>query len=68
MDALVGYRSIIFAFVAFMSEALARFGITIDADGVTNSIITLGSIALAIWFKVKANQRETALKQEVAKQ
>lgn len=62
MALLVGYRTIIFALVAFLSELSARFGITIDADGTTNSIITLASIVLAIWFKYKANVREKDLK------
>jgi len=66
MFSLVGYRTLIAAGVAFASELLAKVDITIDADGTTNSIVTLGGILVAIYYKLVANKRETSLKAEVA--
>lgn len=66
MSALVGYRTLIAAAVAFASELAARFGITIDVDGTTNSIVTLAGIAAAVYFKLAANKREATLKKQVA--
>lgn len=65
-----GYRTMIAAAIALLAEVLRRVGLEIDAagvDGLVNSIVIIGSTLAAIVFKVKANEREADLKDQVGK-
>lgn len=54
---LTGYRTIISAAVALLGEVLRQSDITIDADGLTNSIMIIGGAVGAIYYRVKASPK-----------
>lgn len=52
---LAGYRTIIAAVVALLGEVLRQFGVELDGEGLTNSIMIIGGAIGAIVFRIKAN-------------
>ena len=51
---LAGYRTIIAAAVALLGEVLRQFDVTIDAEGITNSVMIIGGAVGAIYFRTQA--------------
>ena len=54
---LAGYRTIIAAAVALLGEVLRQFDITLDAEGVTNSVMIIGGAAAAIYYRTQAKPK-----------
>ena len=54
---LAGYRTIIAAAVALLGEVLRQFDVTIDAEGITNSVMIIGGAVGAIYFRTKAEPK-----------
>lgn len=54
---LQGYRTIIFSAVALLGEFLRQFDVTIDTEGVTNSIMVIGGAIGAIYFRTQAKPK-----------
>ena len=54
---LNGYRTIIAAAVALLGEVLRQFDVTIDAAGLTNSIMVIGGAVGAMYFRAKAQPK-----------
>lgn len=55
-----GYRTIIALLVALLGELLKLAGIEIsaaDQDGLVNTIMVLGGIAAAIWYRIDAKRK-----------
>lgn len=63
MIALQGYRTIIAAVIGAIAQAV---GLEMDADAATQGIILAVTLVVTIWMKLKANLRESQLKQEVS--
>jgi uncharacterized membrane protein len=53
---LSGYRTIIAASVALAGEILRQFGVELDQDGLTNSIMIIGGAVGAIYFRFVATR------------
>ena len=51
---LAGYRTIIAAAVALLGEVLRQFDVSIDAEGITNSVMIIGGAVGAIYFRTQA--------------
>jgi hypothetical protein len=54
---LTGYRTIIAAAVALLGEILRQFDITLDAEGLTNSIMIIGGAVGAIYYRTQAKPK-----------
>jgi hypothetical protein len=52
-----GYRTIIAAAVALLGEVLRQFDISIDAEGLTNSIMVVAGSVGAIYFRTQAKPK-----------
>ena len=63
MIALQGYRTIIAAVIGAIAQAI---GLEMDADVATQGIILAVTLVVTVWMKLKANLRESQLKQEVS--
>lgn len=63
MIALQGYRTIIAAVIGAIAQAV---GLEMDVDAATQGIILAATLVVTIWMKLKANLRESQLKQEVS--
>lgn len=63
MIALQGYRTIIAAVIGAIAQAI---GLEMDVDAATQGIILAVTLVVTIWMKLKANLRESQLKQEVS--
>lgn len=51
-----GYRTIIAAAVGLLAALLREAGIELDEDGLTNSIMILGGLAGAIYYRWSARR------------
>lgn len=54
---LAGFRTIIFASVALLGEVLRQFDVTIDTEGVTNSIMVIAGTVGAIYYRTQAKPK-----------
>lgn len=53
---LQGYRTMIAAGVALLGEILRQFGIELDNEGLTNSIMIIGGALGAIYFRAQVGK------------
>ena len=60
---LEGYRTIVVLVLTVISQFV---GMELDVEAATNAILLVAGTAIAISFKLKANQREKELKTDVA--
>lgn len=60
---LEGYRTIVVLVLTVISQFV---GMELDVEAATNAIMLVAGTAVAIVFKLKANQREKELKTDVA--
>lgn len=51
---LSGYRTIISAAVALLGEILRQFDVSLDTEGITNSVMIIGGAIAAIYYRTKA--------------
>ena len=54
---LQGYRTIVAASVALLGEILRQFDVTVDAEGLTNSIMIIAGTVGAIYFRTQAQPK-----------
>jgi len=54
---LTGYRTIIAAAVALLGEVLRQMDVTIDAEGITNSIMIIGGAIGAMYFRTQTKPK-----------
>ena len=54
---LAGYRTMIAAGVALLGEILRQFDISLDTEGVTNSVMIIGGAIGAIYYRTKAEPK-----------
>ena len=54
---LNGYRTIVAASVALLGEILRQVDISLDAEGLTNSIMIIAGTVGAIYFRTKAEPK-----------
>jgi hypothetical protein len=59
MQYLNGYRTIISAAVALLGALMREFQIEIDTEGLTNSIMIIGGLVGAIFFRWNATKIHT---------
>ena len=57
MSSLQGFRTIIAAAVALLGEVLRQFDVSIDAEGITNSVMIIGGAVGAIYFRTQAQPK-----------
>lgn len=60
---LEGYRTIVVLVLTVISQFV---GMELDVEAATNAILLVAGTVVAIFFKLKANQREKELKTDVA--
>ncbi len=57
-----GYRTLIAAVVALLGELLRLAGVELgpgEQEGLVNTIMVVGGILAAIWFRIQARRRVT---------
>lgn len=54
---LQGYRTIISAAVVLLAEVLRQFGVELDQEGLTTSIMVIGGAVGAIYYRTKAQPK-----------
>ena len=53
---LTGYRTMIAAAVALLGEVLRQFDISLDTEGITNSVMIIGGAVAAIYYRTRVGK------------